>query len=459
MAEASKRPRITELLTDRKLAQMTLLGFSAGIPYLLVFSTLTAWLRTDGVSRATIGYFTWIGTLYAIKFLWSPVVDRFRLPLLTRRLGQRRSWMLIAQLTIGGGLIGMSMLQPSQHLTAIALLAVTVAFGAATQDVALDALRIDMAGKRKQAALASVYVLGYRIALIVTGAGALFIADAFSWHASYMTMGALMTLGIVATLWCDEPERAAPEQILEQEQAIRSVLGNSDGNALIDKLPPHFVGAVICPLVDFFQRYGKHSLVILGLICTFRIADISMGAMANPLYIDLGFSLTEIAEISKVFGIVVTLIGGFIAGALLVRLRLMTLMLAGAILVAVTNLLFAWLSTVGHSNAALIVTIAGDNFANGFASVILIAYMSSLVNQNYTATQYALFSSLMNLPAKFIGGFSGEVADVMGWFYYFIYVGALGVPAIVLVLILMALGHAPDTGDDENSADPSAPDG
>ncbi len=442
-----------KVLADRRALTLLCLGFSAGLPFLLVFTTLTAWLRDYGVSRTAIGYFTWIGTLYAIKFLWAPVVDRVPIPILTRALGKRRSWMLVAQLIIAGGLLGMAGSDPATNLTRIALLALLVAFGSATLDVALDAFRIEIARDDEQAALAATYVLGYRVAIITTGAGALYLADYFSWELSYRVMATLMTVGVLTSLLAAEPEHRAIGEVMQDEKRVRDfLLRNRHLSDWRRNFYAHFIGAVVCPLADFFQRYGLQAILILLLVGCYKLSDISMAAMANPLYIDLGFSLSEIASISKIFGVGITIIGGLAGGVLVARYGVMRMLLIGACLVAGTNLLFAWLATVGHSLPALVITITGDNFATGFTATVFIAYLSSLTSRNYSATQYALFSSLMNLPAKLVGGFSGRLADAWGYFEFFLYVAAIGIPAIFLVLYLMRQGHAPDLRSSESQA-------
>ena len=434
-----------KVLVNRRALTLLCLGFSAGVPFLLVFSTLTAWLRDYGVSRTAIGYFTWIGTLYAIKFLWAPVVDRAPIPWLTAALGKRRSWMLVAQLTIAGGLLGMSTVDPSTNLIAMALLALLVAFGSATQDVALDAYRIEIADDDEQAALASAYVIGYRMAIISTGAGALYLADYYSWEVSYRVMAMLMGVGLLTTLLATEPHHRQLGDLMQNEKRVRDfLLRNQHSAGWRKNIGAHFIGAIVCPLEDFFQRYGVHALMILALVSCYKLSDISMAAMANPLYIDLEFTLTEIANVTKVFGVAVTIIGGITGGIFVARYGVMRMLIVGACLVASTTLLFAWLSTQGHSLSALVITISGDNFTTGFTATVFIAYLSSLTSRNYSATQYALFSSLMNLPSKVMGGFSGRLVDAWGYFDFFLYVAAIGIPAILIAVYLMRNGHAPD---------------
>jgi PAT family beta-lactamase induction signal transducer AmpG len=421
---------------------MLLLGFSAGLPFLLVFSTLNAWLASAGVSRTAIGLFSWIGITYSIKVLWAPVVDKLKLPLLTGWLGQRRGWMLLSQLGLAVAFATMAQLDPQQHLALLAVVGLFAAFCSATQDITIDAYRIESEVEEFQAAMASTYVLGYRVALLVAGAGALYLADYFSWRMAYMVMAGCMGVGILAVLVSPEPQRKKALTDLGADPWVSRFAGAPGASPL----RAWFTGAVIAPLAAFLSRYGWQSVSILLLVGLYKISDISMAAMANPLYIELGFSLSEIASVTKLFGLTMTIVGGLAGGVLVARYGIPGMMLVGALLVAVTNLFFAWLATVGYSIPALFVTIGADNFSNGFASVTLIAWLSSLVDQRYTATQYALLSSLMTLPGKFIGGFSGFVVDAYGFVAFFLYVAAMGIPAILLCsyFLFTGRGKAPD---------------
>jgi PAT family beta-lactamase induction signal transducer AmpG len=412
---------------------MLFLGFSAGLPFLLVFSTLTAWLRSEGVAVAAIGFFSWIGILYSIKFFWAPVVDRLPLPMLTRRLGQRRGWMLLGQLLIMGGLAGLPFSEPVTALAPVVVLALLVAFGSATQDIAIDAFRIESAPDDIQAANAATYMIGYRIGLVMAGAVALYIADFVSWTWAYLAMAALVSVGVITVLVRPEPEKRVTRHTHEREQRVQDyLLANEHHSDLRRRIMAWLIGAVVCPFVDFFSRYGKVALALLVLIGIYRISDISMAAMANPLYLDLGFSLSQIGTITNVYGIVMTITGGLVGGLMVTRYGIPRMLVVGAALTAVTNLLFAVLATIGAEVAMLVVTISADNLSNGFASTILIAFMSSLTSRAYTATQYALFSSLMTLPGKFVSGFSGVAVEAWGYPWFFIAIGIAGVPAVLL---------------------------
>lgn len=414
---------------------MLFLGFSAGLPFLLVFSTLSAWLRSDGVEVAAIGFFAWIGMLYSIKFFWAPVVDRLALPLLTRAFGQRRGWMLLAQGIIAAGLVGLAGLSPVGNLGWVALFALLVAFGSATQDIAIDAYRIESADDDVQAAMASTYIIGYRSGLLAAGAGALYIAASASWNAAYLSMAALMSIGVLTVLLRPEPKRASLSIQLIHEPKVRAFIRASRGKPkILRRLGAWSIGALVCPFTDFFSRYGVKALWILVFIAVFRISDLAMASMANPLYIDLGFTLAEIANVTNIFGIAMSITGGILGGLFVARYGIGPLLIFGAGLVMVTNLLFAVLAVVGNQLPMLVVTIIGDNLANGLASAVFIAFLSSLTSRAYTATQYALFSSLMTLPGKFLSGFGGLVVTAQGYPSFFVIATLLGLPAIILAI-------------------------
>ncbi len=410
---------------------MLFLGFSAGLPLLLVLGTLSFWLREAGIDRTTIGYLSWIGLAYGFKWAWSPLVDRLRLPLLTRTFGRRRGWLLLAQTGIIVGLVGMAFSDPAQDLHRIVQFAILVAFASATQDIALDAYRIEAVKVEWQAAMAATYQTGYRLAMIVASAGVLWIAASVDlsevtyeqspWQFAYLIMAGMMGVGIIATLIISEPEvplDAQPDRIL--------------GGGLSGALH-WFVNAVIKPFADFFARYGWHALVLLALIGTYRISDVVMGIMANPFYVDMGYTKGEVATVSKFYGVIMTIVGALIGGVLSLRFGILRILMLGAILSSATNLLFAWLAGHGHDVTALIFVISADNLAGGIASAAFVAYLSGLVNRAYSATQYALYSSIMLLLPKFIAGFSGVVVDAWGYVAFFNATALLGAPVVALV--------------------------
>ena len=405
--------------------RMLALGFSAGLPLLLVLGTLSFWLREAGINRTTIGYLSWVALAYAFKWMWSPLVDRMPLPLLTRALGRRRSWLLLSQLMIMGGLVGMALSDPLTALNPIIWCALAVAFGSATQDIALDAFRIESADADHQAALAATYQTGYRLAMIWAGAGALWLAARVqgqvegymqqAWQVAYLVMAASMLVGMVTVLCSREPNPAPlPPSI-----------------GLLDWLR----GALVAPFADFIRRYRWQAALVLSLIAVYRISDVVMGIMANPFYVDMGFSKDEVAAVTKVFGVVMTLLGAFVGGAMAMRWGVMRVLMLGAVLSAASNLLFAWLSTRGHDLTGLTLVVSADNLAGGIASAAFIAYLSSLTNVQYSATQYALFSSMMMLAPKWLAGFSGQFVDAYGYVHFFVGTACLGLPVLVLVAL------------------------
>ena len=406
--------------------RMLLLGFSAGLPLLLVFGTLSFWLREAGIDRTTIGYLSWVGLAYGFKWVWAPLVDRMPIPLLTRWLGRRRSWLLLSQLTIIAALVGLALTDPRLALTPVIWCALAVAFGSATQDIALDAYRIESAETRRQAALAASYQTGYRLAMIWAGAGALWIAaraevsgagsyQQGAWQVAYLAMAVSMLLGVATVLLSPEPAARVIPPSRNAAEWLKS--------------------ALVEPFADFLRRYGRQALLILALIAVYRISDVVMGIMANPFYVDMGYTKDEVAAVTKIYGVIMTLVGAFVGGALAMRFGVMRVLMLGAVLSAASNLMFAWLASRGHDVNALIFVIAADNLSSGIASAAFIAYLSSLTNINYSATQYALFSSMMLLLPKFLAGYSGKYVDAFGYSHFFTAPALLGVPVLLLVAL------------------------
>ena len=418
---------------------MLFLGFSAGLPFMLVFSTLSAWLREAGIERATIGMLSWVGIIYSVKVFWAPVVDRLQLPVLGRLLGRRRSWMLVAQAGIAIGLANMAHMDPVGHLGTVAALALLVAFSSATQDISVDAWRIEAAPPLMQGAMAAAYQLGYRIAIMVASAGALWIAADRGWMVAYTTMALLVGVGIVTTLLIPEPEPRAARESLDQEQRVIDWLERkAHWPQTFRRLGAWFVGAVICPFIDFITRYGTRlAILMLGFIATYRLAEFAMGVMTNPFYLDIGFSLKEIAAIAKGFGVFMSLLGTLIGGIAVARLGLVRTLALGSVLIISANLMFAAFAWAGRpSIAGLAIVISADNIAMGIAGTALIAYLSSLTSASYTATQYALFSSVYALPGKLLMGTSGFVVDAIGYPAFFTYTAVLGLPALVILFLV-----------------------
>ena len=427
-----------QIYKNPKVLAMLFLGFSAGLPILLVFGTLSAWLNSEGVDKTTIGFVSWVALAYGLKFLWSPLVDRLPLPLLTRALGQRRSWMLLAQVGVITGLTALSLFDPKISLASIVAFAVLTAFSSATQDITIDAWRIEAIEDEYQGAMAGTYQLGYRIGMILAGSMAFVIADYYSWSIAYLSMACFMTVGIISTFIISEPDHTLRDQEWATEKRVLALLERKQHlPEKIRNLQAWFVGAVICPFADFFARNGWNALLILTFIAVFRMSDITLGVMAFPFYQDMGYSGSEIGVVSGLVGKFITISGALLGGVLVVRYGVMRMLLAGAIIVIATNLLFAWLAGQEPLVIWLILVVGADNLAGGLAGTVFIAYLSSLTNRAYTATQYALFSSIMLLLPKFIGGFSGVVVDATNYPVFFLYAAALGIPSVLLILLLM----------------------
>lgn len=418
---------------------MLALGFSCGLPFYLVFQTLSAWLRQEGIQRSTIGLLSYGGLMYSIKFLWSPAVDRLRLPLLHRWLGQRRSWMLVAQIGIGFSLINLAGSDPSTSILHVAIGAVVLAFFAATQDISVDAWRIESAGTTSQGAMAAAYQVGYRLALICASAGALEVAHNFGWHASYRTMASLALIGIITTLLVREPERLATRQTFaSEERVVRWLEARAHWPQALRSAGATFIGAVVCPLTDFIARYGLTlALSILFFMGSYRLTEFTMGPMANPFYVDHHYTLDQIAKVVKLFGLPMSMVGVVVAGILIARLGLKTSLVIGSVMIMCSNLGFAWLATTTSPSLLGLGLVNGlDNLAQGIHGTSLIAFLSSLTSPRYTATQYALFSSLYALPGKLLEGMSGFVVDAIGYPLFFIYTASLSIPALLALLWL-----------------------
>ena len=421
-----------------RVLAMLFLGFSAGLPLLLVFGTLSGWLAREGIDKSTIGHISWVALLYGLKFIWSPLVDHLKLPLLHPVFGQRRSWMLLAQVGIVCGLLLMAGSNPHAQLAILVYSALLVAFSSATQDIAIDAWRIEAMPVETQGAMAATYQTGYRLGMLLAGGGAFTIAHYYSWSLAYTILAMCMCIGIITTLIISEPEHVISRNTWKQEEKVIQFLERSAHlPKSLREIYAWITGAVICPFTDFFIRNGKYALIILLFIGLFRISDITMGIMANPLYVDIGYSDLQIGLVTKTIGPIITIMGAIFGGMLVIRYGVMPILLLGAILVMATNLLFAVLALLPANTYYLAVVIGADNLSGGLAGSAFIAYLSSLTNRAYTATQYALFSSLMLLPAKFIGGFSGEIVDAFGFVQFFIYTALIGIPAIFLILYLI----------------------
>lgn len=422
-----------------RVVGMFFLGFSSGLPFLLVFSTMSAWLALSHVSVTDIGYFSWVGLAYSLKFFWAPVIDRLPVPLATHLLGRRRAWLLLSQFGVAAGLAAIAVSDPGQDLGHVAWLATGVAFASATQDICVDAWRIEAVGMERQGAMAAVYQFGYRLAMLAAGAGALLVAANASWYWAYTSMAALMSVGIVTTLFIPEPDTSGTRAVWRDEDRVLAFLQRKQHwSPLARELTAWLIGAVVCPFTDFFRRNEwAVAVLILAFICLYRLSYFTKGVMANPFYLELGFSLEQIAAISKVFGVIMTMVGAVVGGWMVARYGLLKTLMVGLILIAAAGVYFAAMTGLPHKPWSLALAITIDNFGSGVEGTAFIAYLSSLTNVAYTATQYALFSSLWSLPGKLLDGFSGALVHLMGYPTFFIYSAALSLPALVLLLMLM----------------------
>jgi len=490
-----------------KVIAMLFLGFSAGIPILLIFSTLSVWLREAGVSRAAVTFFSWAALGYSFKFIWAPVVDLMPLPYLTRRFGRRRSWLLVAQAAIICAIIWMGAINPAENinnLTVMAMAAVMLGFSSATQDIVIDAYRIECSEPAMQAILASTYIAGYRIGMIVAGAGSLFLASflgtkssAYSydaWKLTYFCMAAMMLVGVLTTLCISEPDVSNTEKhkysvdqylrfltlflfvalafaltfffsgdyTVELKSRAADLLAGWQGvgdfmiglfrfffavivalaaakviemSGLIDSQMVR--RTYIAPIKDFFVRYGgKTALIILLLVGFYRLSDIVLGVVSNVFYLDMGFSKNIIAGITKSFGLGMVIAGGFLGGLLTIRFGVYKILFLGAFLSAGTNLLFMLLAGTGTDVTILTMVIAADNLSAGIATTAFVAFLSSLTNISFTAVQYAIFSSIMTLFPKLIGGYSGTMVSTYGYEKFFLLTAIMGIPVLFLVFIV-----------------------
>jgi len=494
--------------THPKVLAMLFLGFSSGLPLYLIFSSLSAWLTQAGVSKASVTFFSWAALGYSFKFIWAPLVDLLPLPFLTRLLGRRRGWLLLSQVLVAVAIMWMGMTNPvgsSGGLTVMALAAVMLGFSAATQDIVIDAYRIESSIESMQALLASTYIAGYRIGMLVSGAGSLYLAGWLgsskglyvysAWKYTYLIMGVIMLTGIITTLCISEPGQSKERKYSDYstEQYLRIVLlfaaatvtfalafffSGSISDELKKLVEDHFpvagvlvglgveilrflsavlIAGFVCrllvqlklvawemvhqvyvrPVLDFFTRYEvKAAVLLLMLIGCYRISDVVMGVVANVFYLELGFSTIDIANISKTFGLLMTIAGGFLGGVLTVRYGVIKILFLGALLSAATNLLFMTLAKAGANLSLLTVVIMADNLSGGIATTAFVAFLSSLTSVSFTAMQYAIFSSVMLLFPKTIGGYSGTIAENFGYETFFLITACMGIPVLLLVWLV-----------------------
>ena len=415
-----------QVYRDPRVLRMMVLGFAAGLPLLLIYGTLSFRLREAGVDRATIGFLSWVALVYAFKWAWAPFVDRFDIPVLGARLGHRRAWLLAAQCAVAAGLLCMARLDAQTQLPLLAASALFTAFAGATQDISLDAYRIESAPPELQGALAAAYQTGYRIGMIWAGAGALWLAARAAptpggyhpgaWATAYTVMAASMVAGMLAVLATPYHARPVP--------ATDAAVG------------------LLAPFADLVGRYRHHALALLGLIATYRLANIVMGVMANPFYHDIGFTKDQVAAVSKVYGLAMAIVGGFVGGAMTARHGITRMMWVAAVFSSTSVLLYAWLATRGADLTALVLAVSTDNFAEGIAGTVFIAFLSALTRSGYSATQYAALSSLTLLLPKFIAGFSGVAVDAVGYPWFFAACAASGGVALGFLWIVARVSPA-----------------
>ena len=405
-----------KIYLDRRMPVMLALGFSSGFPLVLVFSTMNLWLKDSGIAVTVIGMMSLIKAPFSFKWVWAPFVDKMHLPLLGR-LGQLRGWALLSQIVLMLGILGMSAIDVHQGLGCFILYAVVVVLASGTQDIVLDAYRIDRFKAEEQAAGAAGFVLGYRLGMIFSGAGALFLSDVMSWNKVYVIMSLGALVGIITVLCVKEPPKTAKT--------------NYDNVAMFIKY------AIVAPLSEFLCR--PHWRTMVAFIFFYRMSDAYMGPMAYLFFDDLGFTKSEIAAASKIYGMIATIVGGFVGGAVLSRMGMYKGLLLCGVLQSLTNLIYVLQSSVGNHFFMLSTTIAFDNIASGMSSIALVAYLSSLCNKKYTATQYALLSSLMTLARDIFAATSGYLVTAVSWDMFFILTTLMGVPAVLLLFRLMKL--------------------
>ncbi len=490
--------RLVTALQTPQVWVLLLLGVSAGLPLFLIFSSLSIWLTEAGVQKSSVTMFSWAALAYSFKFIWAPLVDGLPVPYLSKRLGKRRAWLLLAQLAVMFSIAFMGMVDPSKHylLSVMALAAVLLGFSSATQDIVVDAYRIECAEKSLQGLLSASYTGGYRIGLIASGAGALFLADYFgsskelyiyeAWRNTYLIISCVMLVGIATTLCMREPEHpvinntehntaeylrifisfvfAVGVLVLSLQfyrSQINSLIVSSVSSGIAVQglniaafclslitvyyflrfifqigfaSDDFFKAGYVDPFKSFFQSYpAKTALAVIFIIGFYRASDIVLGVMANVFYTDLEFTKSEIATVAKTFGVFVTIAGGFIGGALILYMGIFKLLLISSILVMLTNVLFILLLQAGHDILMLYLVLGMDNLAAGLATTAFIAFLSSLVDVRFTAMQYSIFSSLMTLMPKLIGGYSGTIVEFVGYQTFFLFCAALCLPVIVVI--------------------------
>lgn len=406
---------------EPRLFVILFLGFCSGLPYGMLIDPLNFWLSESGISRTAIGLLSWITLTYSFKAIWSPFIDKFQIPILTKLLGQRKSWLVLSQCIVALALLGMAFSNPVESIYTLVSFALLVGFASATQDICIDAMRIELVSEKELGEASAMYQGGWRLAFLLTQVGAFLIASFYSWSMAY-AIAAIIVVAVIlfSIIKVPEPEREVRNHI-----------------SIFNSPSEWFTDSYLAPFKDFFERWKGQFLLTVLLVISYRFSDIILGPMAMPFYQETGFTKEEVALITNAFGILVTVFGIFFGGLMVYRFGIIKTLFAGAVMVCVTNLTFSALDTIGHDLNALTVVIAMDNFSQGLAGTALIAYLSSLTNHNFTATQYALLFLLATVPAKLLAGASGIIVDEFGFFNFFIYAAFMGIPAILLSFYLI----------------------
>ncbi|HYH21510.1 MAG TPA: AmpG family muropeptide MFS transporter [Azospirillum sp.] len=448
--KASSWGQAASVYLHPRILAILFLGFSEGLPLALTGATLSVWLREGGVSKTAIGLFALVTMPYALKFLWAPFIDRLRLPGITRLFGRRRGWALVTQAALACALIGLGSTDPVADLWWTALLAVIVSFCSASQDIVIDAFRVETLSEEQQGAGAAMLVLGYRFGMLASGAGALYLAEFFGWQTAYYAMAGLVSVGMLTILMNPEPAAATSREAEKRERHVAEWLdARPHLSGRRAELLAWLYGAVVAPFAQFMTRNAWAA--ILAFIACYKLGDVLAGTMASPFYVDLGFEKTEIANVTKVFGLWATIVGGLVGGVVVNRFGVLKALLLGGVMQMVSNLGFVMLAWAGHSVPALAVTVAVENVCGGIATASFVAYLSSLCNVAYTATQYALLSSFYKLGGDLLGAPSGWLADHMDWASFFLVSMAGALPGLLILAWLIGRSRAA-----EPEAEPAA---
>ncbi|MEE4383152.1 MAG: MFS transporter [Pseudomonadales bacterium] len=439
MSDASTLGRLraaAALYGDRRLATILALGFASGLPSPLVFSNLSIWLRDEGVSRTDIGLFALVATPYAINFLWAPLVDRLPLPWLTARFGRRRGWMLATQVLLMGAVALLATSSPGEALLPVAVGALCVSAASATQDIVIDAYRVEILEPARYGAGSAVAIWGWHLGgTLVGGAGGLYLADAFGWQAAYGALALAVLVGVAAVLLAPEPPRRVDADAAAAEAAGRALAGHLHGRSAA--LLRWLHGAVVAPLVEFARRPGWW--VILAFVFVFKLGDALLGRMAGVFYRELGFGLDEIAAVAKVYGLTANAVGILVGGWMVARLGTLRALLAGGLAAAATNVVYAVLASAGRDSATFVAAVVADNFTGGLATVAFVAYLSGLCNLAFTATQYALLASLGNLARIWFSASAGAAVDALDgdWATFFLGTAVVALAGLPLLAVIM----------------------